>query len=133
MVRTSVYPCGLMRLHEPLARAFGVSRKRRSPSLVLELSLPHLEVRALTSRVHPLGKEDLIPLGYTSPLLLPPPNTRLGVVVGRTPEGVLQAQDPGCPTLGSSATGGSWSTGLRAFPVRISFKYEVYFIFPRCN
>lgn len=43
-----------------------------------------------------------------------------------------ETQNQGSPSR-SVLLRGSWSARPRAFPVRISFKYEVDFIFPRCN
>lgn len=45
----------------------------------------------------------------------------------------LETQNQGSLSPRSVAHRGSWSARQRAFPVRISFKYEVDFIFPRCN
>lgn len=47
--------------------------------------------------------------------------------------GTWKRRTKAAPAARSALLRGSWSARPRAFPVRISFKYEVDFISPRCN
>lgn len=80
--------------------------------------------------------------GKTSPFLILFPYSRLargGVGGGRWQaakegvDGTWELRTEAAPGPRCVALRGSWSARPRAFPVRISFKYEVDFIFPRCN